>query len=38
VSPIEFWDLLQWVFIAIAVVGAAMLVRAWLTSPRRNAK
>jgi hypothetical protein len=37
-SEADLWDLLQWIFIAIAVVGAAMLVRAWLTSPRRNAK
>jgi hypothetical protein len=34
----DLWDLLQWVFIAIAVVGVVMLIRAWLTSPRRNTK
>jgi hypothetical protein len=38
VTEADLWDLLQLIFIAIAVVGAVMLVRAWLTSPRRNAK
>jgi hypothetical protein len=38
VTEADVWNLLQLLFIAIAVVGAAMLVRAWLTSPRRNAK
>jgi hypothetical protein len=32
------WEFLRVLFVAIAVVGAVMLVRAWLTSPRRNAK
>jgi hypothetical protein len=34
----DLWDLLRWVAILFVVIGVAMLVRAWWTSPRRNAK
>jgi hypothetical protein len=38
VESADFWDFLRWVFILFIVVGVVLLVRAWLTSPRRNAK
>jgi hypothetical protein len=34
----DFWDFLRLVFILFVVIGVVMLIRAWLTSPRRNAK
>jgi hypothetical protein len=38
VDAADFWDLLRLLFIALAVIGVLMLVRAWRDSPRRNAK
>jgi hypothetical protein len=38
VTEADLWDLLQLLFIAIAVVGVLMLVRAWRSSPRRDAE
>jgi hypothetical protein len=35
---VDLWDLLRLLFLALIVAGVVMLVRAWLTSPRRNAK
>ena len=37
--PLSFtaWDLVQWVAIGFVVIGVVMLIRAWLTSPRRTA-
>jgi hypothetical protein len=31
------WDVVQWVAILFVLIGVGMLIRAWLTSPRRNA-
>lgn len=31
------WDVVQWVAILFVVIGVTMLIRAWLTSPRRTA-
>jgi len=33
---VTVWDVVQWVAILFVVIGVAMLVRAWLTSPRRT--
>jgi len=36
-SSLTVWYVVQWVAILFVVIGVAMLVRAWLTSPRRTA-
>jgi hypothetical protein len=38
VTEADLWDLLRWVAVLFVVIGVVMLIRAWLTSPRRNAK
>ena len=35
-SSLTVWDVVQWVAILFVVIGVVMLVRAWLTSPRRT--
>jgi hypothetical protein len=36
-SSLTVWDVVQWVAILFVVIGVIMLVRAWLSSPRRTA-